>query len=250
MQRGRIVMRILIVRHGDPNYELDTLTETGWKEAELAADYLSKMKIDAFYVSPLGRAQDTAGCTLKKMHRTAETCDWMQEFPAHIHRPDTPEQETICWDWLPEDMEKDLSYYDRENWCRTDIMRAGHVKEAYDSVCRGLDELLKQHGYEREGLHYRAVKPNKDTIVLFCHFGVECVMLSHLVNVSPMVLWHGFCALPTAITSIYTEERRKGIASFRVNEFGSTAHLYVAGQEPSFSARFCERYENENERHD
>ena len=26
-------MRILIVRHGDPNYELDTLTETGWKEA-------------------------------------------------------------------------------------------------------------------------------------------------------------------------------------------------------------------------
>lgn len=25
-------MRILIVRHGDPNYELDTLTETGWKE--------------------------------------------------------------------------------------------------------------------------------------------------------------------------------------------------------------------------
>ena len=24
-------MRILIVRHGDPNYELDTLTETGWK---------------------------------------------------------------------------------------------------------------------------------------------------------------------------------------------------------------------------
>lgn len=243
-------MKILIVRHGDPNYELDTLTETGWKEAELAAEYLSKMKIDAFYVSPLGRAQDTAGCTLKKMHRTAETCDWMQEFPAHIHRPDTPEQETICWDWLPEDMEKDLSYYDRENWCRTDIMRAGHVKEAYDSVCRGLDALLKKHGYEREGLHYRAVKPNDDTIVLFCHFGVECVMLSHLVNVSPMVLWHGFCALPTAITSIYTEERRKGIASFRVNEFGSTAHLYVAGQKPSFSARFCECYENEKERHD
>lgn len=245
-----MIMRILIVRHGDPNYELDTLTETGWKEAELAADYLSKMKIDAFYVSPLGRAQDTAGCTLKKMHCTAETCDWMQEFPAHIHRPDTPEQETICWDWLPQDMEQDLSYYDKENWCNTDIMRAGHVKEAYDSVCRGLDELLKKHGYEREGLHYRAVKPNTDTIVLFCHFGVECVMLSHLVNLSPMVLWHGFCALPTAITSIYTEERRKGIVNFRVNEFGSTAHLYVAGQEPSFSARFCECYENKEERHD
>ena len=32
-------MRIIIVRHGDPNYELDTLTKTGWREAELAAEY-------------------------------------------------------------------------------------------------------------------------------------------------------------------------------------------------------------------
>ena len=103
-------MRILIVRHGDPNYELDTLTETGWKEARLAAEYLAKFDIAAFYVSPLGRAQDTAKCTLEKMNRTAETFDWLQEFPAHIHRPDTPDQETICWDWLPQDLEKDNAY--------------------------------------------------------------------------------------------------------------------------------------------
>ena len=80
-------MRILIVRHGDPNYELDTLTETGWKEARLVAEYLAKFNIAAFYVSPLGRAQDTAKCTLEKMNRKAETFDWLQEFPAHIHRP-------------------------------------------------------------------------------------------------------------------------------------------------------------------
>ena len=43
-------MRILIVRHGDPNYELDTLTETGWKEARLVAEYLAKLNKDAFYV--------------------------------------------------------------------------------------------------------------------------------------------------------------------------------------------------------
>lgn len=59
-------MRILIVRHADPDYDIDSLTDTGWKEAELAADYLSKINVKAFYVSPLGRAQDTAGCTLKR----------------------------------------------------------------------------------------------------------------------------------------------------------------------------------------
>ena len=30
-------MRIIIVRHGEPNYEIDSLTEKGWKEAELAS---------------------------------------------------------------------------------------------------------------------------------------------------------------------------------------------------------------------
>lgn len=83
-------MRILIVRHGDPNYELDTLTETGWKEARLVAEYLAKFNIAAFYVSPLGRAQDTAKCTLEKMNRKAETFDWLQDFRhtfiGRIHR--------------------------------------------------------------------------------------------------------------------------------------------------------------------
>lgn len=243
-------MRIIIVRHGDPDYEHDTLTKTGWREAELAADKLSKMDIKAFYVSPLGRAQDTAGCTLKRMNRTAATHEWMREFAGKIWRPDVSDREMICWDWLPEDMEKQPELYDKDLWLDTDVMKNGAIRKEYDWVCAGLDALLKEHGYEREGLHYRAVRPNNDTIVLFCHFGVEGVMLSHLLNVSPMVMWHGFCAAPASMTSIYTEERRAGIASFRVNEFGSTEHLYVAGEKPSFSARFCECYDNENERHD
>ena len=59
-------MRLLIVRHGDPDYTIDSLTEKGWREAELLADRMSKETIDYFYVSPLGRARDTASCTLKK----------------------------------------------------------------------------------------------------------------------------------------------------------------------------------------
>ena len=91
---------------------------------------------------------------------------------------------------------------------------------------------------------------NTDTLVFFCHFGLECVLLSHLMNVSPMILWHHTAAAPTSVTTVYTEERRKGIASFRVASFGDISHLYIAGQEPSFSARFCETYDNKDERHD
>ena len=53
-------MKLLIIRHGDPDYSIDSLTEKGWKEAELLKKRLLKLDISAFYVSPLGRAQATA----------------------------------------------------------------------------------------------------------------------------------------------------------------------------------------------
>lgn len=66
-------MRILIIRHGDPDYEKDSLTQKGWHEAELLADKMEKTDVTAFYVSPLGRAQDTASVTLKRLGRNAKT---------------------------------------------------------------------------------------------------------------------------------------------------------------------------------
>ena len=59
-------MKLLIVRHGDPDYSIDSLTERGWVEAEYLSERLSKLNVAAFYVSPLGRAKDTASLTLKK----------------------------------------------------------------------------------------------------------------------------------------------------------------------------------------
>ena len=64
-------MKLLIVRHGDPDYDIDSLTEKGWKEAEYLSQKLCKLDVKAFYVSPLGRAKDTAAPTLKKMGRSA-----------------------------------------------------------------------------------------------------------------------------------------------------------------------------------
>ncbi|MCM1106960.1 MAG: histidine phosphatase family protein [Blautia sp.] len=243
-------MRLIIIRHGDPNYEIDSLTEQGWREAELLATRIARLDVKEFYVSPLGRARDTAGCTLEKMHRTATVCEWLQEFSPRIHRPDDKDKMHVPWDWLPADWTKEDTFYDADTWTDDERMKAGRVREEYDRVCAELDKLLAAHGYVREHKYYRAERPNNDTLVFFCHFGLECVLLSHLLSVSPMILWQGFCAAPTSVTTVYTEERREGIASFRVNTFGDISHLYAADEEPSFSARFCECFANKEERHD
>ena len=59
-------MRILIIRHGDPNYKIDSLTERGFKEAELLSQRLVKLKPTEIYCSELGRAQRTAEPTIEK----------------------------------------------------------------------------------------------------------------------------------------------------------------------------------------
>ena len=243
-------MRIIIVRHGDPDYSIDSLTENGWKEAKLLADRLAKMDMTDIYVSPLGRAQDTLRPTLEKTGRTAVTLDWLREFSPQINRPDSPEKRKISWDWLPQDWVRDEAFFNRGLWFTNPVFVEADVKKEYDWVTGNFDKLLAEHGYIRNGDYYHVEKPNRDTLVFVCHFGLECVLLSHLLNVSPMILWHGTCAAPSSVTTIYTEERRKGIASFRVSAFGDTSHLYAAGEEPSFAARFCETYDNMEERHD
>ena len=243
-------MKLLIVRHGDPDYTKDSLTEKGWKEAEYLSEKLSQMKLDYFYVSPLGRAKDTASCTLKKMNRTAVECDWLREFDVFIDRPDVTDRKIILWDWLPQDWTQDERFFQYDHWFENERMVAADSKGYYDYVTGKFDELLAKHGYVRDGKYYRAENANEDTLVFFCHFGLECVLLSHLLNVSPMVLWHGMCAAPSSVTTVNTEERRKGIASFRISSFGDISHLYVHNEPPAFAARFCETYDNKEQRHD
>ncbi len=243
-------MKLVIIRHGDPDYVKDSLTVKGWREAGLLAERIAKLTVKDFYVSPLGRARDTASLTLQKMGRTAVECDWLREFPPLIKRPDSSGRRRLAWDWLPEDWTACPEFYDRDSWYENGIMQEAKVGEAYHYVTENLDQLLAKHGYVRDGELYRAERANRDTIVLFCHFGVECVMLSRLMNVSPMILWHHTCAAPSAVTTVVTEERRQGKAVWRMGSFGDISHLYAGGEEPSFQARFCETYDCEDERHD
>lgn len=241
-------MKVIIVRHGEPNYEKDCLTEKGQREAELLADKLVKSPAKAYYVSPLGRARETAAPTLKRLGREEVIMPWMREFAARVTRYDS-EKPTHAWDMYPSFWTADKRYFDRDHWYETEIMRSGDTEQEYKWVTEGLDQLLAEHGYVRDGEYYRAERPNTDTIVLFCHFGVEAVFLSHLFGVSPVTLWHGTCAMTTSVTTLVTEEREEGIASFRMLTFGDVSHLTEHGEEPSFMARFCEVYTDFTQRH-
>ena len=241
-------MKLIIIRHADPDYENDSLTIKGKEEAAALASYLKNETFDAVYSSPLGRAKETCMAVQRENGFTFTELPWLREFNAHIELPYLDEP-TYCWDLLPGYVADHPRVFDRgEAWMSDETFRGSDVREKWERVKRGLDDLLATHGYVHDGYLYRVKKPNRDTVVLFCHFGITAVMLSILTGASPYVFWQHFCSLPTSYTTLVTEEREEGIASFRCIGFGDLSHLAIAGQKPSFSARFCETYDSD-ERH-
>lgn len=236
-------MEIYIVRHGDPDYEHDSLTQRGVEEARLLSKRLSKLDVSAFYCSPLGRAKKTASYTLDVMGRQATELKWLREFEGSVKTG--PSSRECCWDRMPSYWTKIDDYYSYEKWHAVELMKKNGVIKYYREVCDGIDALLADHGYVHNGKTFDVVRANGDKLVLFCHFGVEAVILSHIFGISPMILWHNFRALPSSVTRLVTEEREKGIASFVCLQFGDLSHLYAEGQEPSFAARFCERFSDD-----
>ena len=243
-------MKLILIRHGDPDYENDTLTEKGKREAELLAERLEDFPMDEIYVSPLGRARHTADPMLSRRHRTAEELEWLREFEAPIFRPDKPEGvRSIPWDWMPKDWTACPEFYDYDRWMTHPRMTEGKVGEEYARVTGCFEAFLSAHGYQKDGNLFRVTKANNDTIVFFCHYGVSIVLISYLLHVSPMILWHGMVAAPTSVSALVTEERQQGYASFRLNTYGDTMHLDVNKEPRSFAARFCECFDNADQRH-
>lgn len=243
-------MRLLFIRHADPNYEKDYITEKGVEEAKALGEYLKKENLGDIYCSPMGRARATADISLDGTGKTYEVKEWLKEFchvvDASVAEPEKPDH--YIWDFKPSFWTGEKDLYDSEKWLDYPMFEKGDIRKYYDEVCNGFDDILKAHGYERKGKLYNVTKENRDTLVFFCHFGVETVILSHLFNIPPTILSHHFVCLPTAVTELYTEEREEKIATFRCSCMGGLSHLYAKGLKPSFSARFCETFHSD-ERH-
>lgn len=240
-------MKIILIRHGDPDYVNDTLTEKGIREAKLLAKRVAGWPdVTQFYCSPLGRAQKTASYSLETAGREAVTCEWMREFSYMIDDPVTG-RHGVPWDLMPRYWTEIPEMYDREGWKTTALYRSNDaLLPAYRGVCEGLDNLLSSYGYIRHNNYYitdPSKKKTEDTIVIFCHLGVTCMMLSHLLNISPVPLLHGFFLATTSITVLGTEERMDNDAVFRVQIMGDTSHLQTGGEPVSQSGYFTEPFQ-------
>ena len=171
-------MRLIFVRHGEPDYRRDCLTETGKKQAEAAAKRLEREGIEEIYASPMGRAAETAACTAKRLGLPVNTLDFMHEIS--WGGPDIPEEGhpwTLSDRMITQD---DFDFYHKD-WRQHPWFRDNAAVRYLDEIGVQFDAFLRRQGYCHEGTRYRCETDRQKTIAVFSHGGSGACVLAHLL---------------------------------------------------------------------
>ena len=240
-------MHLVFIRHGEPDYSIDSLTPEGFREAEALAARVAGWKgsVTACYCSPLGRAQRTSEPSLAALGMEAETLPWMAEFTVRTHdRPDGS-RHCVTWDLLPSWRTEQPKLAEPEGWVRAEPYPASVADEVvprWEEIKAGVDGVLARHGYVRERGIYRVGPDARRTgcLIFFCHHGLACTAIAHILGFAPPQVLDGFFLPPASVTVLYSEERQPGVAAFRCQCMGDTSHLREAGLPVSRSGAFGE----------
>ncbi len=228
-------MVLYIVRHGEPDYAADRLLDSGWEQAKKAAARLRISGIDEIHSSPMGRAIQTAMPLAGLLSLPIIVEPWAYEL-GDESRTDyltgkphaissVPHSELHAKKWLGLTIEEGLK--------KIEALQGASFKERYISISQGLDSMLAECGYPRAGSGCYTIKePNDKHIALFCHAGMQRVMLSHLYHIPFQLLGSTLMNNFTGITVLYfdSDESKRETVPVLVS-YGDVGHLYDEGKQ-------------------
>jgi probable phosphoglycerate mutase len=201
-------MELLFVRHGEPAWSVDGLsqpdphlTELGKRQADLAAIRISNNErpLSELVVSPAIRSQETAAPIAAKTSLSIETVEDIVE----IRMPD--------WTGELEERVKSIFIEARhrppEEWWEG--MEGGEsFRDFHDRITRSLTTVLAERGVypDREQQHLWTVEDPDQRIAIVAHGGTNAVAIGFLLGADPtpwewerFILYHASFARMRAI---------------------------------------------------
>jgi len=241
-------MEVILIRHGDPDYANDTLTERGHAEARALAAALRDEPLDAIYVSPLGRALRTMEYTAQAKGMSWTVLEWLRELNGDF------DNGRWCWNVPGAEILSIPAAGHPEHW-HTHVPYGALMLPQYREVGRRFDELLAGYGYVREGLRYRVVAGGRKvagavglsdrpqttagiTIALFCHGGLILTLLGYLLHWPPPLVYAHLSYDPTGVTRLVWLEY-DGYAVPRARTINDLSHLVCRGRDSESGEGRC-----------
>lgn len=233
-------MLLFYIRHGDPIYNPDSLTELGKKQADALVKRMAECNPDKIYVSSSNRAIMTAEPTVRFLGKEPEILDWCNENHAWRELTVTTEDGKRKWCFQDEATCKllasnEVRQLDRQ-WYEHPQFANTRFKEGIHRIQRETDQFMLSLGYrhdsERNG--YIAERPNDDRIALFAHQGFGLAFLSCLLDV------------PYPLMTLHFDMGHSGmtVIEFKGDDFVIPKALQVANDSHIFAAGMSTDYQN------
>ena len=222
-------MKLYIIRHGDPNYELDCLTEIGKEQAEAVAPRIASYGIDRIITSPQGRARQTADPLCKLLDKPYDVASWAHEIYFQCNHPTKGK---VFGTAAPEEImrsEEVLSMGDR--WHEHPFYVGTGAGEEVAGLHTAADLFLEKLGYKREGLRYKVLRENNETIALFCHGGFATVLLGYILGIPEAICFSAFGMSQTGVTLVEFKHPESGYTAPRCRFHNDTSHLFAKNME-------------------
>ena len=227
-------MLLFYIRHGDPIYTPDSLTEFGHQQAEALKHRLKLANLKEIYSSSSTRAVMTATPTAEMLGLPITKLDWCHEGLAWkdfaIEMPDGKRK----WTWAVPDMVSlfnspevramDRAWYDHPAFADTNF------KAGYQRIQREADAFMESLGYRhRPELNgYEPIAPHGRSVALFAHEGFGRLFLSALLDIPYPMYSTRFSISHTSMTVIYFSDKAEIVQPVVLQHSGDS-HLFAAG---------------------
>jgi probable phosphoglycerate mutase len=236
-------MLLYYIRHGEPIYDPDSLTDHGKVQAEVLSEKLRHSGLDKIYASTSKRAMQTAEPTCKAVGMEAELLDFANEGHAWGElTTDTPDGKR----WLFHAKDTRALFH------REDVIALGHnwynhpdfagydYKAGMNRILGEANAFFASLGYEHEARsgRYKITEKNNKKIALFAHQGFGLAFLSCVLDIPYPIFSTHFDFTHTGVTVIEFGDEGDGYSIPRVLTVSSEAHIYKDGLPTKYSNAF------------
>lgn len=221
------MFRILIIRHGDPDYENDCLTSQGEKDVGLLAERLEKENIDEIYSSPFGRAKFTAAPFAEKCGKEVKILDFLHEFIGQVILPGG----NTVYPWkIPGDFySAEFEEFNRNDFYKNEKLFDSEFISRFENTRKSLCSFLGSYGFEKCPGGFKGNGCYDKTVALFCHNGLGVLLLSLLCGFPPIQTWQSVFINTSSVTEI--DFVRNGNIFYPVcTLLGDNSHLAVKNE--------------------
>ena len=228
------------IRHGEPIYNPDSLTDLGHLQSEALAKYFADNPLDIIYSSTSNRAILTAKPTCENLNKEPVLLDFANEVYAfselNIERED--QKGKI---WLTQDKRIINLFNSKEirvlgdRWYDYPELKKYNYEKGINRIYDESDAFLKSLGYEhiRYTGKYKVNKANNKKVALFAHEGFGLAFLSCILDIPyPMFCTH-FDMCHTGVTIVDFNEI-DGFCVPKILTLSSDSHLYSEGIETNY----------------